>query len=440
MEFKILTLKLKSELISFMYKKFILKNGITVLDVPMPQTNACTVLVLVKVGSRYESKKINGASHFLEHLFFKGTKKRPTTLSLSKELDSVGAEFNAFTSKNVTGFYVKINYENLELAIDLLSDMLLNSTFKEQEIMREKKVIIEEINMYEDNPMMYVEDIFEEIVFKNNSLAWKISGEKKDIENMERKDLLDYKNKYYFAENIFISVAGKTDGRLESLLNKYFVTDKIKSKNKNAPFENFSSFQKKPQCKVIYKDTEQVQLAMGFPSFSYNNKNMPALSLLSIILGGNMSSRLFIKVRERRGLAYFVRTNINTYEDTGSFMIQAGLDKSRVNEAIKVILEELKNIVKEGVKPAELEKAKQFIKGKLILDLEDSLHLAEWFAKQTIYTEELKTPEQKFELLQKVTLGQIKKVAGQILKQQKLNLAVIGPFKEEKDFIDLLKM
>lgn len=423
-----------------MYKKFVLKNGLPVIEVPMPGTEAVTVLILAKVGSRYENQKINGISHFCEHLFFKGTKKRPTTLSLSKELDKVGAEYNAFTSKNVTGFYIKINYDNLKIALDILSDMLINSLFKADEIEREKKVILEEINMYEDNPLMYVEDIFEQIVFKNNPLGWKISGEKKNIEDMTRRQILDFIKKHYFAKNMMISVAGKTNHHLREMLEKYFVNPKLSSSKSKTIFKPFKQFQAKPQATVLFKETEQVQLALGFPGIKYTSKDLETLNLLNIILGGNMSSRLFINVRERRGLAYFIKSGINTYEDTGTFMIQAGLGKDRINDAIKVILEELKKISTKGISATELQNAKQFIKGKLILNLEDSLHLAEWYAKQSIYTDKLKTPEQKFGKLSKVTAEQVQNVAQKLFKQSKLNLALIGPFKEEKKFESLLKL
>lgn len=422
-----------------MYKKSILNNGITLLEAPILGTNAVTVLILVKVGSRYEAKDINGVSHFIEHLFFKGTKKRPTTLSLSKVLDSVGAEYNAFTSKNVTGYYIKISNDNLKLALDVLSDMLTESLFLAEEINREKKVIIEEINMYEDNPMLYVEDVFESIVFKNNTLARKISGEKENIIKMKRSDILDFKNRFYSPENMVISVAGNVDSKVVELINKYFVIDKLKKGNRKNKFTVFSNFQKEPQVKILYKDTAQVQLALGVPSLEFTNKDLPVLSLLNVILGGNMSSRLFIKVRERKGLAYFIKSDINTYEDTGSLMIQSGLDKSRIKEALKVILQELDKICKQGIKNFELDNAKSFIKGKSILNLEDSLHLAEWYAKQSIYTEEIKTPEQKFEQMMKVTPEQIQSLANKIIKKSKLNLALVGPFKEEKVFKDILE-
>jgi len=422
-----------------MFKKFKLKNGLRIIVAPLHETEAVTVLVLVKVGSRYEIKRINGVSHFVEHLMFKGTKKRPTTLDISKELDGVGADYNAFTAKDYTGYYIKANHEKIELALDILSDILYNSKFEDQEIARERGVIIEEINMYEDNPMMYMEDFFEQTVYGDNSLGWQISGPKQVIQKISRKNIFDYYKKYYQPANMLVAVSGKVDKTVTNLIKKYFEAGEPSGSGKLL-YKKIIFKQKKPQVKIKHKQTEQVQLALGFPAYSYFDEKLYPLYLLSVILGGNMSSRLFISIREKKGLCYFIRSAVNVYQDTGNLMIQAGLDKTRIKEAIKEILGELQKVKKGGVTANELRKAKDFIKGKLILDLESSDHVASWLAKQELLKEKILTPSDQIKRLEKVTLQQVKGVANEIVKNKKINLSLIGPYKKVDDFRRLLKI
>ncbi len=422
-----------------MFKKQTFPNGLRLITVPEKNARSVTIFVLFGVGSRYESKDINGASHFIEHLMFKGTEKRPTTLDISKSLDNVGAEFNAATSKDWTGYYVKIDAKKIELALDVLSDMLYHSKFDQAEMDRERGVIIEEINMYEDNPLMFIEDVIEQVIFNGSTLGWEIAGPKEVIRKVSRQKLVDYRDKYYTPKNTVIGIAGNLDGRLVNLVKKYFPTAK-KPADKIVPFKKYVGKQTKPQIKLVYKKTEQVQLAFGFPAYSYNNPKISALYLLSIILGGNMSSRLFTEVRERRGLAYFVRAYPNVYQDTGDLIIQSGLDQSRLKEAIKVILDELKQIKKDGVTKDELTKAKDYMRGKMVLTLEDTANLADWFAKQEILQNKICTPEQRLAQLEKVTLAQVKAVANEVFQLNKLNLAVIGPFKKAEYFKKLFDL
>ena len=324
-----------------MYSTTKLKNRLNLIMAPLKGTAAVTVLVLVPVGSRYESKNINGVSHFVEHLLFKGTKKRPTSIDITKELDAVGAEFNAFTSKDLTGYYIKAAAKNIEMAFDILSDMMLNSVFDKNEINKERGVIVEEINMYNDNPLMALHGLFEETVFSGNSLGWQIAGPKKVVKNISRAQLVAYKNKYYQPSNFIVTVSGDfNQARVKSLANKYF--GQKNERKVTGSYKKLTTKQSKPRVSLVYKDTLQVQMGLGFPAFAQGDKRIYAAYLLSIILGGNMSSRLFDVVREQHGLAYFIRAEIDAYQDVGSFMVQAGLDKSRLPEAIKLILSELK--------------------------------------------------------------------------------------------------
>lgn len=421
-----------------MYSYQTLDNKLRVITVPLKETKAVTVLVMAKVGSRYETGSIRGISHFLEHMTFKGTHKRPTSLALTKELDSIGAEFNAYTSKDHTGYYIKADASHIDLALDMLSDMLFNSKLDAKEVEKERGVIIEEMNMYYDNPLIYIEDLFEESIFQGSPLGQDIIGNRKTIEGMNREKIASFVKQYYTNSNLVVGVAGAIDDKTVNKVKKYF-----KSKNFGKgefEFKKFASKQAGPQAKTMFKDSQQVQIGMGFPAYSYGHKNTYAFQLLSVILGGNMSSRLFISVRERHGLCYYIKCQPNVYEDTGNLYIQAGLDKNRLNEAIKIIIEELKKVKKNGVTGPELQRAKDFIKGKTILSLEDSSHVCEWYVKQAVLQKKLFTPEEKFKLYEKVKKDDILRVAKNIIQGNKINLAVIGPYKNGKQFVELLRI
>lgn len=424
-----------------MYNKFELKNKFPVILVPQKDAKSLTLLALFRVGSRYEDIKIHhGVSHFLEHLMFKGTQKRPTTLDISKELDGIGAEFNAYTGKDHTGYYIRASADKLNLACDILSDILFNSKFDKKEIEREKGVIIEEIRMYEDQPMFYAEQLFESLVFKGNMLGEDIAGTEKSIKLMTQQNILDYYNSFYKPDNGVIVVAGKINKNTKNVLNNYFAQN---NKKNNRVFEQkyeiFNPNQKTPRILMHFKETKQVHLAMGFPAYSYQHPDLYALHLLSVILGGNMSSRLFINVRERKGLCYYIKAQADIYQDTGNLMIRAGLDINKINEAITIIINELKQIRDKGIDSQELKKAKEFLKGRSVLQLEESNALAAYYSRQYILTDEVLTPEQKIKKIFAVTKGQVQKVAQDIIKQELFNLVMISPHKDKQKFLKLIK-
>ncbi|MDP3964905.1 MAG: pitrilysin family protein [bacterium] len=407
------------------FRKTVLPNGLRLVTVPRTDSKAVTVLFLVKVGSRQESSSINGISHFIEHLMFKGTEKRPTTLDISKALDQVGAEYNAFTGKDHTGYYITVNKAKTRLALDILSDMLQNSKFDSKELERERTVIIEEINMYEDNPMMYVEEIFEQLFYgKNHPLGQLIAGPRSVIRKVSRADMMRYIGKHYSARNSVLAVAGAIDKTLMKQAKELF--GGIGSGSAPKRFSQASHRQTAPRLKVLEKKTEQIQICLGFPGLSYTNSQYPALELLSVILGGNMSSRLFINIRERLGLAYFVKASANAYEDSGTFAIQAGLDKKRFVKAVAAILKEVTMVKNEGVTEDELKKARDFLRGKMVLGLEDSSSLASWAGKMETFDHEILTPEQRYAQYRKVTPSQIQKLANRLFLPKWLNVAVIG--------------
>ena len=341
-----------------MYKRIKRKDNSVIILVPSKETKAITFEVLYKVGSREESKNNNGVSHFLEHLMFKGTEKRPKTVNISKELDSIGAEYNAFTGKDHTGYYIKAAQKNLPLAIEILADMLHNSKFEKEEMDKERGVIIEEINMYEDNPLMYIGDVFENLIYKGTKLGYSIGGPRKNIINLSRNSLYNYYQKYYYSANSIICLAGNfQEKKALRLINKFFP---IAKKRKRVNFKKVKKIKKKnPQISIIKrKNVEQVQLILGFKSIPKKDNKFLRTQVLANILGGTMSSRLFLEIREKRGLCYFIKASNDGYEDLTSFSIQAGLNKEKIYEALKAIKEELNKLKEEGLTKEELEKTK----------------------------------------------------------------------------------
>jgi predicted Zn-dependent peptidase len=418
------------------YKKIKLKNGLTVITVPMQDTQTATVVIMVGVGSRYETEKQAGLSHFIEHMFFKGTAKRPTTLSISEELDSIGGEFNAFTSKDRTGYYAKADSKHIETALDVVSDMYLNSKMEMEEIEREKGTILQELNMYEDNPMRSVNDVFENLLYKSNNLGRDIIGYKKTIKAFKRQDFINYMNRFYVANDTVICVAGKFDEKkIGKQIEKYFLGMK---KGKKVDIDRVVEVQKKPEVKIKFKETDQTHMLLGVRAYEENHKDRFALSLLATILGGNMSSRLFIEVRERRGLAYYVRTGGDTYADCGYLATQAGVEHKNLAEAVKVILQEYQKIAENLVDEKELLRAKNYIKGKSVMGLESSDEVAMFFIDQGMKKRVILTPEEVFAKIDKVSIYDIKRVAEDLFQKGKLNLAIIGPHKNKKELEKIL--
>lgn len=426
-----------------MFQKITLKNGARLILVPYDATNAATVQVFFHVGSRHETKTLNGASHYIEHLMFKGTKRRPNTTMISRELDSVGAEYNAFTSKDHTGYYIKIRGDKLPLACDMLSDMLFHSLFAPVEFDRERKVIIEEIHMYEDNPMMFVEELLEQNLFEGSTLGWRISGTKETMEGIKREEMIRYRDRYYRPSEMIIALAGQIPPHAASIVENTFGAVSEPRGGRPQPFTPFrtkTASSKKSRLHVHFKETEQVQLALGFPALGHGAPNLPAQTLLSVILGGNMSSRLFIQVRERRGLCYFIRSSSNPYEDVGNFMIQSGLARDRLPEAFRAISAELRKIRQDGATARELASAKEYLRGKVMLSLEESNELADWYARQELFLRKMETPEEKLAKIAAVTREDVGRLAKDIFRNDRLRAALIGPFKEDKTLNNLLRI
>ena len=423
-----------------MYKKTKLKNGLRVIAVPMKNAKSVTVLILVGTGSKYETKDINGISHFLEHMFFKGTKKRPTTLKISETLDMIGGQYNAFTSKETTGFWAKVDKKHTDVALDWISDMFLNAKFEAAEIDREKGVVIEELNMYLDTPTAYVSELFEDLLYKDQPAGWRIVGEKQNILDFTRDKVVDYYKSHYSNQNTVICIAGDINEKeIAKKMEKYFGP----SKNQQAsPKLAVKEYQAKPEVLLHHKKTDQTHFCLGVRAYDMHDPRRYALALMAVILGGNMSSRLFISVRERNGLGYYVHTSVDTTTDTGYLVTQSGIKNDSLEKAIGLVLDEYRDLRDKKITPKELKKAKDYVRGSMSLSLDATDAQASFYASQEVMNELLMSPEEKMKMIDKVTINDIKKVAEDIFKPEKLNLSVIGPFeeKEKERFEKLLKL
>lgn len=413
-------------------------SGLRLVTVPMPATKTATVFVLVGTGSKYEAKNINGISHFLEHMMFKGTQKRPGTMDIARELDAIGAEYNAFTGKEYTGYYAKASVEKLDTSLDVVFDIFLNSKFSEEEIAIEKGVIVEEINMYRDLPQRHVGDLIEQLLYGDQPAGWSIAGEKETVVNFKRDQFLDYFNTHYVAENTIVAVAGNINPEeVKSKVEDYFKNIRHgKSIGKPLVAEK----QSEPQQLINFKETDQTHFILGLRSFDMFDDRRYALAVLSKILGGGMSSRLFYEVRERRGLAYYVRSEPNPYTDSGYLAISAGVNNEKALDAIKVILNEINKVKNDNITEKELQRAKDNAEGGMALGLEHSDGVAMNYADSVLFHKKVLTPEEELDKIKRVTLEDVHRVARDIFDNSKLNLALIGPFKDETKFKEILEI
>jgi len=414
------------------YTKKILKNGLTIVEVPSHDAESVVVDFFVKTGSRSETAKENGISHFLEHFLFKGTKKYPSALAISSLIDSIGGEMNANTGKEHTQYYIKAASKHLPLIFEVLTDMIQNPLLDAVELEREKGVIIEEINMYKDAPMYEIDNILEQEMWLKDALGREIAGTKESVTKFTREMFADYINRHYQTPNMLLGVSGKYN---QAALNKLIVKHWQKyPKKRFYGWERAKDAQTSERLKLQFKATEQAHLSIGFKGFAYGDKRNAAQSVLSAILGGGMSSRLFMEVREKRGLGYYVRASGSAYQDTGVFNIGAGVQVGKIKDAIKVIGDELKKIKFELVAEKELQKAKDYIKGKSILALEDNQVRLDWFLEAAAFKPKIEIPTEAFKKIDAVTVADVQKVARDLFQSKKMTLAIIGPYKNEKVF------
>lgn len=408
------------------YKKDILSNKMPLFTIPIKGTKTATALFIFRTGSRYESRRNNGISHFLEHMFFKGTEKRSSTLALSSELDSLGGEYNAFTSKEYTGYWIKVASDKLPAALEIMADMLLHSKFSAAEIEREKGVIIEELNMYEDNPLMHIEDVLEACLYGDTPAGWETIGTKENIRRFTRADFLRYLNTQYGSKSAAVFLAGNITARDKQVARRL-----LSGFRPNAWCDKRKTVEKqvKPNLRAVFKKIDQANLSLAVRAYPAGHPQEFKTKLLAIILGGAMSSRLFIRLRERNGLAYYVKTTVEAHSDSGYLTTQAGVPINRVESAVKIILEEYRRLTEELIRPEELRRAKDLLRGRLLLQLESTDDLANWYARQTILRKKIVTPDAFISAMEKITASELRQTARLIFQDSGLNLALIGDIK-----------
>ncbi|MCX7928902.1 MAG: insulinase family protein [Patescibacteria group bacterium] len=418
-----------------------LSNFLPLLIVPMPFFESVCVTVWIRVGSRYEDENQAGIAHFLEHMAFKGGKKYKNASIVSSALESLGAQYNAATSREWTNFYVKVRKSDLPKAFDILSDIILYPRFRDEDIDRERKVIIEEIAMNEDSPSDKVGDIFMEKIYEGNSLGRDIAGYPKTVKKFVKKDFMKFRKKHYYANNMLITVAGGVkEIEVKKIAENYFGS--LQSGNSHS-FENFFPNQKEPKIALLHKKTEQAHIVLGFLGYPRWHQNRYAENLLATILGKGMSSRLFTEVREKRGLAYSVGSSVSRFTDVGLFETYVGVDPKNAIEVVKVILNEHKKLTetKDEISQKELSKAKEFVKGTLALSLEDSSSVNNFFGNRALFArteKDIETPKEVFERLDQVTTDEIYQVAKDIFDINKITIAVVGPFENQSLFKDAI--
>ncbi|NCN51277.1 MAG: insulinase family protein [Candidatus Pacebacteria bacterium] len=420
-----------------------LKNGLPVMVVPMAGVESVTVLALCNTGSRFEQPREEGIAHFFEHMVFKGTQSYPTAQILAKSIDSIGADFNAFTSKEYTGYYVKSSSKHVGVAIDVVSDMLLRPLLKQEDIDREKGVIIEEINMYEDMPMRQVENIFERMTFEGSALGHDVLGSKETVSSLKTENFKRFLKQWYGLGNMVLILAGDPSV-VESADTKKLVLEAFSKETDvraTGKFDVTTKMSKKGpwsphKLKVAYKKTEQAHLVLGWPSIARSDEQKNVLSLASVMLGGNMSSRLFTEVREKRGLCYYVRSSADYFHDTGVFGASAGVTPKRIFEAIEVIKAEFTDVAsgKRLFTQDELDSAKEYIIGSMTLSFEDSESVAQYYGLRQLLNNKAEDPDEVIAKLRKITLEEVHALMKEIIQPGALRLAVVGPYKSDAQF------
>ena len=420
-----------------MYKFKALGNGGRFVAREIPDRDSISIGIWLNVGARYEPKAVSGVSHFLEHLLFKGTKKRSND-DIKEAIEGRGGAMNGFTSEEFTCYLVKVLSRDMDTALDILSDMVLNAKLDPGDIKKEKTVIKEEIKLYMDLPNHHVQDMLMELLWPDQPLGRNLAGTVETVSDMKREDISGYKNKYYNPANIIVSAAGNLDaGRFFSSCEKYLDAARP---GKKSSYKNASEAQKRPNFKSLSKETEQAHLAIGIRAFGRGDPDKYALTMLNIILGGNMSSRLFKEIREKRGLAYEINTHTKKLNDTGAFLVSAGLDNKNVIRSTELVMKELKKIKEKVVGKDEFERAREFYKGQLLLGLEDTLDQMLWMGEHLSAEGKIPTPQEVVAEIEKITPDDVRRVAGRVFVDQHLNMAVIGTAgkSEERNISEVL--
>ncbi len=409
-------------------KRTILENGLRIITVPQKEAPATTVMVIVEAGSKYEKKDTNGISHFLEHMCFKGTKKRPRQIIIAQELEGLGAEYNAFTSEEFTAYFAKVKNELFDNALDVVVDMYLNPIFEPREIEKERGVIIEEINMYEDLPQRKVQELFMNLVYGDQPAGWSVAGKKEVIKKLKRIDFCDYRKKHYTSQATTVVIAGGIKNHDDAIfkIKKYF--KKLKKRRKQGKLK-VREEQKAPKELIFNKESDQTHLVLGFRTFDIFDKRRFVLEILADILGGGIGSRLFQKIRSELSAAYYVNASADFYSDHGLITMSAGICHNKIELVIKKSLNEFIKLKEKKVSTKELARAKEHLIGRLFLSLETSDQLAMFYGGQEAFGMKIKNPFEIAQKIREVSIEDVQKTARNLFQNKRLNLAVIGPLK-----------
>ncbi len=419
------------------YTKKVLENGLKIITVPMKDAETAIAMVLVEAGADYEDKNIDGLSHFLEHMCFKGTKNR-TNAEISLELDSVGSVYNAFTGEQYTGYYAKGRYKDLPKLMEIIADIYLNPIFPEKDIDIERGVIIEEINMYEDMPRSKVFEIWKKLLYKDQPAGFTVLGPKSNIQKFKSIDFQKYHTDHYVPEKTVFVIAGNIEEiEAQEQVEKYFGT----IERKKSPLKTITKIeQSEPEISLFDKKTDQSHIVVGFRSFDLYDDRNPSIKVLNSVLAGGFSSRLFKKMREELGLCYYVNCYKESLTDRGEFFVNIDVGNNQVERSIEVVLDELKKVRDEIIPIDELEKAKNVVLGNMATGLETSDMWAMYYGFQELHHEKIETPEEFAKKIRSVSAEDVQKIAKEIIRNEGLNLAIVGPHKDEDKFKKILKV
>jgi predicted Zn-dependent peptidase len=416
------------------YERHTLDNGLRILTANLPEAQSVTCMVMLAAGSRYETAESNGIAHFSEHMFFKGTQRRPSAREIAGEIDAIGGEFNAFTGKEYTAYYVKCAAEHRDVALDVIADMLRNSRFDAEEIEREKGVIVEEMNMYFDTPRDFIGGVYEELHYGDQPLGWDIIGRKETVRGATRETFMSYLDRWYKPSRMVLGLGGRVGDDVLEKAQQLFGDLPAGETGEPGPVAPYAN----GRVRVFTKQSDQAHVILGVPSYPIEHPDRYALQVLSTVLGGGMSSRLFTEVRERRGLAYYVFGLNHSYTDAGSLYAQAGVDINRIDEAVTTILAELRTIAADVVPSDELEKARNFAKGRFVLQLESPQGLILFGLRREVLERHAPDLAEVLDGLNAVTAADVQRVAQDLIADEQLRLAVIGPFDDSERFEKLL--
>ena len=416
------------------YERHVLPNGLRVVTAPMPQAQSVSCFLMLAAGSRYETREQSGIAHFAEHMFFKGTERRPAAKDIAAEIDYLGAEFNAFTGKEYTGYYVKAAAEHRDAALDVLVDMLRFSKFDPEEIEREKGVIVEEMNMYFDTPRDFIGGVYEQLLYGDQPLGWDIIGTKETVRAATRDTFLEYTGRWYKPGRLVVGVGGAVGEGLLERVGALLGDMPVEASPEPLPVVPFGN----GRVTVFEKKSDQAHIVLGVKSYPIEHPDRYPLQLLATVLGTGMSSRLFTEVRERRGLAYYVFGTNQSYSDAGSLFSQAGVDINRIDEAVSTIVGEFHKIADEPVLADELRKAKNVAKGRFVLGLESPQGTIMFGLRREVLEGRVTEPAEVLAAIEAVTAEEIQRVARDLIAADKLRLAVIGPFDDAARFDRLL--